>query len=92
MCLERYPGIFLLWIGLPGSAVSLEFPRFRDKAVGNADDLPFCDNPSRCGHESDTLIQPRVEDFKGLVIIVVFPELPIVLSQVRCLYPCIVRV
>ena len=92
MCLEFSPGLFLLQLGLPGLAVFLEFLHFRNKAVGNSDDLPFCYRISRRGRIIDALVQPRVEDFDGLVGILGFPELPVVISQVCCQYPRDVRV
>ena len=92
MCLEFCPGLFLLQLGLPGLAVFLEFLHFRNKAVGNSDDLPFCYRISRRGRIIDALVQPRVEDFDGLVGILGFPELPVVISQVCCQYPRDVRV
>ena len=90
--MEFTSGLFLLRIGSLGSSVFLEFSRFRDEAVGNADNLPLCDVLARRGHIIDTLIQPRVEAFKWLVRIEGLLELPVVLRQVRCQYPDLVRV
>ena len=90
--LERCPGLFLIRFGLPGLSVLLEFPRFRDEVVVNADDFHFCDRLDRRGRVIDALVQIYVEAFEGLFRIVVFPELPLILGQIRCQYTCVVRV
>ena len=69
ICLKFSPGIFVLRLGLPGLAVFLELPRFRNKAIGDADDLPFFDRLSRRCHIINTLIQPRLEAFKWLSVL-----------------------
>ena len=92
VCLERYPGLFHLRLGLPGSEVSLELSRFHDKAVCDADEFSFCDWLACCGRATQSLIQPQVEALKGLVGIVGFPYLLIVIGQVRCQYPRVVHV
>ena len=92
MCLERCPDIFLLQLGSLYSAAFLEFSLFSDKAIGNADEFPFCDRLAFHCLIIDTLVQPRVEVFEGLVSIVGFPELPVVLGQVRCQNPRVVGV
>ena len=84
---ERCPGLFLLWLGSPGLAVVLELPCFRDKAVGDVDDLNLCDRLACRGHVIEALIQPCVEALEGLVRIKGFSELPVVPRQVCCQYP-----
>ena len=92
MFLKRCPCLFLLQLGSPGSEDFLELPRFRDKVLGDEDDLPFFDRLARRGCVIDTLVQPRVEAFEGLVGIVGFLDLPVFLVQVCCRYPRLVHV
>ena len=92
MSLEQHPGIFLLQLGAPGSSVFLKFPRFYDKAIGDADNLSLCDGLSRHGCVVNALVQTRVEAFEPFVGIVGLPELPVVLRQIRRQYLRVVRV
>ena len=92
MSLERCPGILLIQLGSPGLAVFLEFPCFREETIGDADGLIFCDKIACCGCVINALVHPCVEFFERLVGIVGFPELPVVLVQVRCQHPHIVCV
>ena len=82
VCLKLSPGLFQIRLGSPGLAVFLELPRFCDKAIGDADDLPFRDWLVRCGCIVHTLIQPRAEALEGIFGIVSFPELLVVIGQV----------
>ena len=78
------------WLSRFGSLPGIS--RFRDEAVGNADEFPLCDGIVRRGCIIGALIQTCVEAFDWLVRIEGFLELPIVLCQVRRQYPCVVRV
>ena len=82
MRLERRPSIFLLQLGAPGPAVFLKLPRFRDKAVCNADDIYLYDGIACRSCVVNALVKPRVESFKWFVGILVLPELPVVLREV----------
>ena len=73
----------LLQLGVPGPAVFLEFPSFRDEAVGNADDVSLCDGLTCRCRVVKTLVQPHVEAFKWFVGIVRLPELPVFPRQVH---------
>ena len=67
---------------MPGPAVFLKLPRFRDEPVGNADDLSLCDWLARRSCVVNELVKPRVEAFKWFVGIVGLPDLPVVLRFV----------
>ena len=60
--------------------------------MGDTDDFTFYDWLAPCGFIINTLVQPRAEALEGLVEILGFPELLVVLSQVRCRYPKILRI
>ena len=92
VCLERCPGLLWIQLGSTGLESFLELPIFRDKDVGDADNLPFCDWLARRGRIIHALVQPRVEALDGLVGIVGFPEILVVLVQVRGQDPCVVHV
>ena len=90
--LEQRLGIFLLGLGARGPEVFLKLPRFCDEAVGNADRFPLWDGIDCCIRVFNTLVQPRIEDFKWFVRIVGLLEIPVVLHQARRQYSRVVRV
>ena len=87
MCLELSLGLFRIRLGAPGPAFFLELSRLHDEAVGDADNLSFCDRLARCGCVIHALIQPRAEALEGLVSIAGIPKLLDVVCKVRCQYP-----
>ena len=74
---------FQLQPGLPDSSVFLKILCFRNKAVGNKDDLTLCTWFARCSSVVNTLFQPRVEALDGLIGIVGLSQLLIVLSTIH---------
>ena len=90
--LEQRPGLFLLRLGASGLVVLLKFPCFRDKAIGDADDLSLCFGLSCRDRLVNALVKPRVEAVELFVSIVGLPELPVVLRQVCHQYLRILRI
>ena len=70
----------------------MELPRFRNKAVGDAENLTLCDWLARRGCIIYALVQPRIEALEGLVGVLGFPGLLVVIGQVRGQDPRIVRI